>query len=91
MPRRNGGTGDGEDRDEGVHKVETGVAEINNSLCSAMFQLVLSDEALRSQKPLGRTSREIVKLRNCTCTSSSNFPATYFAPWLRFFIIRFWF
>ena len=47
MPRRGGGAGEGEDRDEGVHKVETGVAEINNSLCSAMFGLVLSDEALR--------------------------------------------
>ena len=28
-------------------RLEAGVAEINNSLCSAMFGLVLSDEALR--------------------------------------------
>ena len=28
-------------------KLEAGVAEINNSLCSAMLGMVLSDEALR--------------------------------------------
>ena len=28
-------------------KVEAGMAEINNSLCKAMFGLVLSEEALR--------------------------------------------
>ena len=56
MLRRGGGGPGGVDRASGEaeikgdmeHKVETGVAEINNSLCSAMFGLVLSDEALRS-------------------------------------------
>ena len=56
MLRRGGGGASpgGGDRSSGGaeikadHKVEAGVAEINNSLCSAMFGLVLSDEALRS-------------------------------------------
>ena len=33
----------------GGHKLEAGVAEINNSLCNAMFGIVLSDEVLRLQ------------------------------------------
>ena len=40
-----GGGGGGGSAKSG--KLEAGVAEINNSLCSAMFGLVLSDEALR--------------------------------------------
>ena len=39
-----GGQGD---PDGCKHKLEAGVAEINNSLCNAMFGIVLSDEVLR--------------------------------------------
>ena len=48
------GSGGSHDQDHGgaqhqAHKLEAGVAEINNSLCNAMFGIVLSDEVLRLQ------------------------------------------
>ena len=69
MLRRGGGGGPGGDREasdeaetrgEGGHKVEAGVAEINNSLCSAMFGLVLSDEALRSHSSLAGSPEKLL-------------------------------
>ena len=77
LRRGGGGPGHGGDRgasDEGEsgHKVEAGVAEINNSLCSAMFGLVLSDEALRCHASL---SREIQ--RNYCQVTKLYFPTSH--------------
>ena len=52
LKKGGGGTGGAGGTTGKTGKLEAGVAEINNSLCSAMFGMVLSEEALRSSKPL---------------------------------------
>ena len=44
---KNGGRSPGSQSPQPHCKIEAGVAEINNQLCSAMFGLVLSEQALK--------------------------------------------
>ena len=69
---KNGGRSPGSHSPQPHCKIEAGVAEINNQLCSAMFGLVLSEQALKdfqSRRPSNITYPSDKKVNYVTLIS----------------------